>query len=643
MNTLMFAAVFAATNSVAELPPVIVEASRLDASKSQIASQVEVLTREDIEASSAANTVELLEKRANLFVRKTNSNPAQAQVSMRGNGANGFGRVKILVDGEELNNADMLPQELMRVPLASVRKVEVLHGPQTVLHGGEASAGVINITSDDESDERRTEAEVRGGSWGAVGAHFGTRGGVSNLFYFADFDFGRGDGWRENSGYEIWSLKGGLKQRFDDGSWWAVKTFYSNTSYGLPGGIYKQVSGADGWKTRARKADDGSSHARNDVYGVSLSGKLSLGEEQSLTADFAFRERQSESYDYLQYDVFTFVGKLKYVWETDANRFDLGTDLKLDVMDVNGFDPKTVSGGDNDFQRFCGALFARDEVKLGDAWSIFAGARGEWWWNTDEFYDHMRRGTESAHNHGEAAGEAGIVWRPAADMKAFAKWSRFYHAPLADEMFSSYGVPNMTLKPESGHDFELGFDWSFLDDFNFNVTGFHTELDDEIMYMNFANSNADASTARTGFEASLTWSREKVGSAGILYSYTWARFTEGDYDGNDVPLVPRQLCRAFGEYYPLDWLAVNGGVRFVGEQRYGGDFAAEGGWMPAFVLFDVGLKVKPVSGWLEGVTIAVTVDNLLDKRYFDYGEYFGSHYVYPAAGRSFLITVRYEF
>ena len=84
-------------------------------------------------------------------------------------------------------------------------------------------------------------------------------------------------------------------------------------------------------------------------------------------------------------------------------------------------------------------------------------------------------------------------------------------------------------------------------------------------------------------------------------------------------------------------------MRFVGEQRYGGDFAADGGWIPSFVIFDVGLRVIPTSGWLEGLILSATVDNLFDKRYFDYGEYFGSHYIYPAACRSFLVTVRYEF
>ena len=44
---------------------------------------------------------------------------------------------------------------------------------------------------------------------------------------------------------------------------------------------------------------------------------------------------------------------------------------------------------------------------------------------------------------------------------------------------------------------------------------------------------------------------------------------------------------------------------------------------------------------IEGFKFSVTVDNLFDKEYCDYATY-GTDW-YPAAGRSFMFTVRYEF
>ena len=248
------------TNNVAQLAPIVVEASRLGQTKEEMPSHVDVLTRADVDSSMAESTVDLLEKRANLFIRKLTPNPAMSQVAMCGYGANSFGRVKILVDGEELNNPDMAAQELVRVPVRSIEKVEVLHGPQTVLHGGNASAGVINITSDVDSYEKKTVFDVHGGSWGAVGAHVGTRGGFEDAgtTYFADLDFDRADGWRQNSQYELWSLKGGVRQRFGEASWFDARAFYADSRYGMPGGVYcgRASYGVDygSWKARARAA-----------------------------------------------------------------------------------------------------------------------------------------------------------------------------------------------------------------------------------------------------------------------------------------------------------------------------------------------------------------------------------------------------
>ena len=471
----------------------------------------------------------------------------------------------------------MAAQELVRVPVRSIEKVEILHGPQTVLHGGNASAGVINITSDVDSYDKKTVLDVHGGSWGAVGAHVGTRGGFeeTGTTYFADLDYGRADGWRQNSQYELWSLKGGVRQHFDGGSWFDVRAFWADSRYGMPGGVYygRSSYGTDygSWKSHAADASDTDAEAWNSVYGLALSGRGVISEERRIDASFSFRDRKSTGYT--DYDVYTYDWKVAYVDETSLggfdNRFTVGTDLKLDEL-------WATADAKNDYSRFTGALFAHDEFWILESLSAFGGARGEWFRSRDIYISDSSRDRE-CKTKGSAAGEAGLNWRPVEDLKFFAKWSHFYHAPLADELFSYYGIPNMSLSPEEGDDFSVGVDWTFLEDFNFNATYYHTELEDEIMYLNYANVNAPDRTARDGFETSFRWSRDKVGSAGVLYSFVRSRFTEGDYEDNYVPLVPGQQLRIFGEVFLVDWIAVGGGFRFVGEQRYGGDFAGRGG------------------------------------------------------------------
>ncbi len=625
--------IFSFLLAAATLPEITVEASRLDLAKSEIPSHVDVITREAIESSLAISTVDLLEKRANLNFRKTNANPALAQISMRGYGANGFGRVKIVVDGETLNNPDMSPQNLLRVPLGSLERVEILHGPQTVLHGGDASAGVINLTSDAKDFASRVRAETTVGSFNTVGARLNARTGdeKTGLTAFADFGYERSDGYRENGDYEIWSLKGGVRQALDDrGSFWSFKTFFADSRYGLPGGIYtgKASYGVDygDWRERPRHADDPHSDAHNLVYGLSTSASLAFDDENSASLALSYRKRNSKSYETIEYDVDNIVVNLDYRCEAPLgkleNRLITGGDMKFDFLD----------SGVNDFRRFSGAVFAREELFLLDELSVFGGARGEWWRTANRCTLDSKRDFSIK---GEAAGEIGVNWRPIDGLKVFARWTKFYHAPLADEMISAYGRANLSLSPESGHTTEIGVDFSLASELDFNFTAHYTSLKDEIAYFNYANVNLPIENRKAGFDTSLVWSRERVGSAGILYS-----FVESE---ELVPLVPRQQLRVFGEAWLCDFLAVGGGYRFVGEQRFGGDFEGKGGMLPAYGIFDVNARLKPTSGIFKGWTLSLVIDNLFDRRYCDYGEYFDPWYVYPAAGRSLSLTLSYEF
>ena len=63
-------------------------------------------------------------------------------------------------------------------------------------------------------------------------------------------------------------------------------------------------------------------------------------------------------------------------------------------------------------------------------------------------------------------------------------------------------------------------------------------------------------------------------------------------------------------------------------------------------VFRVGCRYEPTWWKLEGLSLAFACDNLLDRRYCDYAVASvtsGENACYPAAGRCFTFTVRYEF
>ena len=151
----------------AELPRIVVEASRADRTALEIPAPVRVITREEIAQSGAKDITDLLERKTSSLniIRTGAGNPALAQVSMAGWGENGFGRVLVMVDGQRLNFADMSAPLLSQIDLSSVRQVEVLRGSQSVLQGDAASAGAINIVTEPEDYEHHGKVSVHGGSW----------------------------------------------------------------------------------------------------------------------------------------------------------------------------------------------------------------------------------------------------------------------------------------------------------------------------------------------------------------------------------------------------------------------------------------------------------------------------------------------
>ena len=283
------ASVAAASAAVTELPPVTVEASRLKSRQLEIAGNVEVVDSDGISRSYAKDMPELLTRSPGVHVSGHGAeNPALRQISMRGFGENGFGRVLVMVDGERINNPDMTAPNLARVPVSGVQRMEILYGPQTVLHGDAASAGMINVVTDKNPEEGfRGYAEIRGGSYGAAGAATGVSGKSSEegVGYFGDFNYSRSDGFRANSSFDVWNAQGGVRRDFGNGAFLRFSAFFSAADYDLPG----PLSEAEAKRHPERSTYD--DHARLVSSGFNLSGRGIFEDDHEIDFTFTFSGR----------------------------------------------------------------------------------------------------------------------------------------------------------------------------------------------------------------------------------------------------------------------------------------------------------------------------------------------------------------
>ena len=223
--------------------------------------------------------------------------------------------------------------------------------------------------------------------------------------------------------------------------------------------------------------------------------------------------------------------------------------------------------------------------------------------------------------------------------------------PFIDEV--AYYSREDLLSPEHGWRADVGFDWSFLEEFNVAGNAYVSRTKNEIFYnplfpyMSYGspafgdNVNSPSPVMREGFDLRASWEKDKVAGVSLAYSFVDAEFDGGDFDGNDVPMVARSVVSANGRVWLWNDCFVFGGYRYRTDCRSTSDFANEYEKIPSFGLFNVGVQYSPTCFGLDGLTLAFTVDNLFDKNYCDYSTY-GTAY-WPGAGRCYMFTVRYEF
>ena len=644
MNTLIFAAIAAVTNVAAELPVVTVYASRIQDGKDDMAASVQVVDGDRISASGARDLPDLLKKKAGAVVRAMNGNPILTSIAMRGFGENAHGRIKVVLDGEELNNVDMNAPNLTRIPIESVERVEVIHGASPVLYGDGAIAGVVNVITDAHDYEPLTRISGKAGSQYTFGGNVRTKGGdeKEGVLYKASYDYLQSDGYRKHSAFDMHTANSGVRKNFENGSAVGLKANYQNAFYELPGSLTY-----DGWKNGRKTASTPDDWARIWSYGVVLDSKMKIAEDQWLYLDGGFSQQYRHAVyrtaagesDY-GYDYYSCHASPRYVNECGfidfENKLTVGVDVRYDLYRENH-----VSYGapvKRHFVRERYSAFVYDEFFFADDLSFVSGARVERIGNRWRKY----LGLDEPRRH-EWMGdcEIGAVYRPAEGLKTYIKGTRFHRSPFCDEL--SYTLDGDSLEPETGVSLDAGLEWKFAEEFSFMLDGYGMIMEDEIFFDPALlpwgyNRNSPAKTRRLGFDAEFSWERDKVAEASVRYGAVHADFGGGQYHGKDVPYVPNHQIRLEGGFWIAGDLKIKGGYSYTGSQYVSGDYANAYGKLPAYSLFDAGVYYEP--SWAEGWSASFVVDNIFDRNYCDYA---GPGYYYPACGRSFMFTMSYEF
>jgi len=190
LATLLVAVAFMAHKSVnaqeerrTETDEIIVTASLTALPFYQVGSAVDVLNYDDLARRRPLFISDMLRDLPGVSVSRNGPIGGQTQVRLRGAEAN---HTLVLIDGIEtgdpFNNSEFDFSNLLGV---NIERVEVLRGPQSVLHGSESIGGVISIQTRRGVDAAFLSGSLEVGSFGTSLATAGLSGGNVAVSYNA--------------------------------------------------------------------------------------------------------------------------------------------------------------------------------------------------------------------------------------------------------------------------------------------------------------------------------------------------------------------------------------------------------------------------------------------------------------------------
>jgi iron complex outermembrane receptor protein len=128
-----------------ELDELVVTSSKAELAPNQTARLVTVITRDEIARQPAQSIQDLLKNVAGLDVRQRGPNGVLSDISVRGST---FDQVTILLNGSNLTNPQTGHYSFdLPVNLSDIERIEIIHGPASLLYGAGAFSGGVNIVT----------------------------------------------------------------------------------------------------------------------------------------------------------------------------------------------------------------------------------------------------------------------------------------------------------------------------------------------------------------------------------------------------------------------------------------------------------------------------------------------------------------
>ena len=573
---------------------IVVTATLLERTLDKTPAAVSVVTEDDIQRGrQQLGLDESLTRVPGLFMQNRYNFAQDLRLSIRGFGARGqFGirGVKVLVDGIP----ETLPDGLGSVDgidLGATSQIEVIRGPSSALYGN-ASGGVISLTSEGGRDVPEVELRVAAGGYGFEKSQLKLGGETERLNYLVSVSDQEIDGYRAQSRYENKLLTGRFGLDLGkDRSLLTVVNFTDQPVSDDPGGLTTAyLTGAVDPRSAAPLNVQFDAGESLDQQRIGFVYTTPAGERGTLKARnyYAWRDfgnllpTLSQGIVDLERD---FVGGgVSYTydgfWLDRPNRFITGVDFDDQDDDRRRYDNvngvQGALGFDQNEHVKSYGVFLQNELSISERVQLSFGVRYDEvdFEVTDRFLTNATGDDSGSKKFTDTSPFVGLVVELSEDLSFYTTYSSAFETPTTTE----FAIPgggggfNQALVPQNADNFEVGLRGAIGDAQRYEVSLFTIEVQDELIGNEIPTSpgrffftNA-GQTSRDGLE--FSWIANPTDRIRTTVSYTYSDFKFDEFienrtianpagvdrSGNVIPATPENLAFAeFSYRAPRGW------------------------------------------------------------------------------------------
>jgi vitamin B12 transporter len=568
----------------------VTSVTKTEQSIKDVTSNVNVITKEEIEERHYTSVVDALKNVAGINYTSNGGLGATTSIYLRGAGNN---RTLILIDGVRYQDpSNTNGASIGHLMMDDIERIEIIKGAQSGIWGADASAGVINIIT--KSAKKGTHVS----GYAEAGSFVSKKFGASASHKTDKFDIKISADRVLSDGFSVQVPKGDDIDDYEDDA-------YENTTLNLKVGYnitndarlsfgLTDISAKKEYDSFGNPDDtDMKSDIDQTLYNVKYQQKY---QSHNITL-------KAERSEYEREEIGTVAQwGIEYVKDFDAkqNNLELFDDIKYNEKDF------IILGG--------GLSSDYVEYTLTDSSSHDKTNRDKFVYATNSNIFGNLVLTESLryddYNNfdSKTTGKFGVKYNFTNDLYATSNIGTAYNVPNIMQELNPWGGTNRDLNPEDTTSFDISLAYK-----GFKATYFYNTVDDLIEWYDPDGwggnpgiyKNLDGESIFKGYE--FEYSQYVIDELFITMNYSI--LSAKDEDGKELARRPRTTFKAGFDYYPNDDFHFGAFGEYIGERfdRADKQGTQTGRYTVVNLVSDYNIN--------KNLSVYAKIDNLFDKYY----------------------------